>query len=1395
MTENIELQSFHTNNGVKDSDIEEYHEINLNDVAEHTIGDTHSLKSLNEYDFFSQNNTKAEKNGSTKKKKIKRKEKASNLMDIITSELASIAVPIEENVISRLECTAEQRSSYLEMTPRVRSIFDRRPVDYEQGRNGDKISLDLKPTFPRVLENISVELSAIPVEYVKPGIFNDLLTENYTQEQQEAKFIDIEIKDIKFKHHHHFSLEKLLSIKLNEYFHEYSKLKSSLTDIVREIKVNRETRDNLKQEFIKISPNKKDDIRFDQTIRKYTKTLLDLKEKYIKTLQLQRELIHKIWSLWSDIEMIREKTENTDTDDILIVTHRLLDEEEYEKEWNEVFNKEYHDMLDKMEYEYVNKYIEYKEVKYIQNLDDSAKRRISKPKLQIDEEVLKEEVEEIVNSIVMKDQINIDLKHDTNILSESSGTEKSKYINFEIYVDDVRVCESEHFISKNSKTPDIEFTDALSVQILPKNSTLGIILLENDKEVSALRIDLADIRKNNNNAEFVTQTFTYHLLIEPTATHVGSGHNIKEIASQNKVRLKSSNIFKGNLYSACDVKIKMGWNEKTNQNQAEAMKASMEIGRQIKRLIQGIDKPTTDTLADIISKVYNKDVRNEQEVLTSLRRLSKMDTATEDTFPIDANSPEFTRLKLLHLRNNGGMTDVENKRVPIHASQISTEHLNCLQKSNETDIDVQYFHDKYNDMDPIELQRFVGAKYLQKLNKNMLKNLNEHLLRKTHKDVVRDFQDLSLRNLFSKQSNLTLANISNSAKQQILVEALGREQEIRITVLRAFNLPDRNALIDEIDEDQIAGFKLRSLRPLVRVSYNGVSAQSVVAIGCHPSWSQTLKITAKPNPLSLIQINVFDEHKTTLPDGSDSESGRSVHYRYCNRWLGGLQIPLHTVLSLGTYRGTFRLTVPPMLFGYENKTQNKNDQSVIPAVTQLMKKDVSFVSLQITTSLSHLGGLHGYNQPIPSEDDYLINHLNAFVTQYINDFPTRSISLTFIDSSGRNKCVTQFLQPIPLPDPECFPKNPKSRSESALSKSSVSKSSSSKSSSKRRESGVSYQSGEERESLYSTISWKNGDNQLEKVMTAIARYVALIPVYDVAESYTVTLMGSELLKVVHGSPLDHTILLASYFLYIGVRCWVAIGLGLPRGRSSYVLTKYDMTARRPMLLNDPIRSRSLLSRSEGCIWYVHDAVSGDKSELRDVSCPLKNVEFVFDNENIWVNVQASLDCESTSFDFARSSDWQPVFDKSIFVMKQPVLSDPGLYSNAADTERLRMSLEMKIKEKVQKWRSHMKTIWNRYCSSLLKEMLPHWEYWSFNPSEQKPRPSQRLKQLMVTYKVFGFPLNTSYVNTKSVLTTVKSTGAHLSVDPNVEFGVAVEVYAYPNNVLSVWVFLANITRL
>ncbi|XP_026762876.2 coiled-coil and C2 domain-containing protein 2A isoform X2 [Galleria mellonella] len=1410
MSENIELYSFCINSTSNNSDIEEYHEISQKDKID--VVPEYLSKTLKHYDFFTQFDINAVNQNTENRKKSKKRDKTKNIMDIISLELASTAVPISNNIMTVVDNIAEQQSNCLINIPWTQKIFKRfipPYLDTEYGWGHKSSMAVLSPVFPRVLDN-AITNANIPVQYIEPTMFKNFISNNIHDSKLTPKFLDISIKNIKFKHHHKFSLEKLLSVKLVDTYNDYIAKQQLIDELMRDIKVNRETRDNLKQDLLRVSPNKKEDIRFDETVRKYTDKLLKAKAKYLETLKMRKQLIHNIIVLWSDIEMIRDKTGTITTPFILHIATKTLDGKKYEEEWDRVFNIEFTDLLCKMEYEYVSKYIEYKEMKKDQNVEYSRRKSLSKPKLEVDQEVLKEEAEEIVNTVLMREAIEVNLKTDDSILSNKKLEKNQLLYNycFTIFIDDVFVCESEQSVSQNLSS--IEINETFSVQIIPNNKTLTIVLSENSEDVAYIKKNLSDIKKSYVHSDFVIEYFVYKNIVEPNTKIVGSGFNIKDIAKQNKMRLKSSNNFEGKLYTNCETNLRIGWNEKLSNSNSEHINSSMDIGRQLKRLMHGIDKPNIDLLVDIISKIYGKDVEGDDKIMSMLRNICKSNLKGDEAFPFPKeSSPEYVRLKLLHLRNVGGFSNIENKLIPLHGSQISTEQLNCLQMSDDKDFDIEYIHSKNVDRDPIEMERFIGAKYVQKLNKNLLININEHLLKKTHKDVVRDFKNFGFRSFFSSETKFTaLTTISSSTKQQFLNESLCKEQELQVTVLRAFNLLDRkDTILNEDDEtdDKIAGYKVRPLRPFVRVSYHGTLAQTATAIGCHPTWNQTVIIKARPDPLSSIYINIYDEYKANIDKGYSEEQGTSqtVHYRYYNKWLGTLHVPLYAVLTMGVLRGTFKINSPPAIFGYESLSRTKEStQSLIPEVTQLMNKDTSYISLQITTNLSHLGGLQMYNQPIPSspDDDYLIKHLNNFVTEYLNDFPSRTLSLTFVDSSGRNKCVTQFLQPIPLPDYEFFPKNPKNRSGSAVSKSSgFSKSSSSRSSGGRKEDdrGSNQTINEERESIYGTRdgSWRSGDSQLTRLINASVRYVALIPTYEITEPHVVTLLGVELLKVLYGSPIDHSILLASYFLYLGIKCWVAIGVGLPRGRTSYVLTKYDTTSRRIVLSNDQLFKKGLLDRTDGYLWYVHDATSGERYELRDVSCPLKTVDYVFDNENIWVNVQTCQDCESVSFDFTKSSNWQPVFDKRIFVMKQPIVNDPALYSAPADVARLREALELKIRSKVQKWRPHMKTIWNRYCSGLLRELLPSWEYWTFNPAETKPGFSQRMKQLMVTYKIYGFPLNMAYANAKSVVSCVKSTGVHVDDDPNAEFGLAVDVYAYPNNVLSVWVFLASITRI
>lgn len=605
----------------------------------------------------------------------------------------------------------------------------------------------LSPIYPNLLENYTEDLLPdFPVEYIGPSSFCNLINEyqNTSDGNLPIKFLDIALKDIQFKHHHDFSLEDILCIKLIEVYSEYEKLDETLKNLAHDIKVNRGTKDNLRKDLLKVSPNKKDDIRFDATIRKYTGQLLLVKEKYKEALKVKKELIHKIVSIWSDIEMAREKFECTNTPYNLKIVQQTLNEKEYNKAWDDLYENEWTDMLAKIEYEYETKCIEYKESKQEESLDSSSRKKIIKPKINIDEDAIKEKVEKIVNSIIVKERIDFSLEKDERRATE---LKVPRHIyHFEIYVDNAFVCESEQHISID-KWHNVNFNEYFSIEILPNNQTLRILLLENEEILGELKANLSEFQRKGEDNNFSKLKFIYDKDIAPTRDLVGSGHSIKEIAATNKVRLKSSNTFIDNLTTTCEVNAKIKWSENFNQTQNESMKASLIIGNKLKRFLHGIDKPNVRILIDIIGKIYGKDVTQDETILNTLNQLCKLDFKINEEFEIDENSAEFVRLKLLHLRNSGGFTEVQNKIIPIHGSQISTEQLNCLQKTKEKDFDLDYLREKEADMDPIELQRFIGAKFMQKLNKKMLRNLNEHLMVKTRKDVLREFRDFNWRSV------------------------------------------------------------------------------------------------------------------------------------------------------------------------------------------------------------------------------------------------------------------------------------------------------------------------------------------------------------------------------------------------------------------------------------------------------------------------------------------------------------------------------------------------------------------------------------------------------------------------------------------------------------------------
>ena len=56
----------------------------------------------------------------------------------------------------------------------------------------------------------------------------------------------------------------------------------------------------------------------------------------------------------------------------------------------------------------------------------------------------------------------------------------------------------------------------------------------------------------------------------------------------------------------------------------------------------------------------------------------------------------------------------------------------------------------------------------------------------------------------------------------------------------------------------------------------------------------------------------------------------------------------------------------------------------------------------------------------------------------------------------------------------------------------------------------------------------------------------------------------------------------------------------------------------------------------------------------------------------------------------------------------------------------------------------------------------------------------------------GFPLHFRYSDIRHIVSTVESTGIHLCENEHVEYALAIYIHLYPNDVLSVWLYIASL---
>ncbi|VDI43750.1 coiled-coil and C2 domain-containing protein 2A [Mytilus galloprovincialis] len=301
------------------------------------------------------------------------------------------------------------------------------------------------------------------------------------------------------------------------------------------------------------------------------------------------------------------------------------------------------------------------------------------------------------------------------------------------------------------------------------------------------------------------------------------------------------------------------------------------------------------------------------------------------------------------------------------------------------------------------------------------------------------------------------------------------------------------------------------------------------------------------------------------------------------------------------------------------------------------------------------------------------------------------------------------------------------------------------------------------------------ENNLETAKL-LARYVSLIPHVSDAVVFPglcdIWSTCDQFLRMNVGDEEEHAVLLTNFFLGIGLKAWIIIGTGIPEGPTAYVLTEDGTNG-----------------------FLIWNANTGEHYKVHDNYCPLISIGCIINDENIFANVQQYEKPAQMNFEFSNTSYWTPFYGRRFPNQHLGSIQPESLYYFTAkkNVVELQEKLEQHLKNKIMEWRSRYITRWNRHCTQIMRKVLPILE----ENLGKSPGAShlQDLENQFSSYKVSGFPLNMPFTEISSITEEVFSTGVHAQESSDVEFALAVYMHPYPNNVLSVWVYVASLIRM
>lgn len=225
------------------------------------------------------------------------------------------------------------------------------------------------------------------------------------------------------------------------------------------------------------------------------------------------------------------------------------------------------------------------------------------------------------------------------------------------------------------------------------------------------------------------------------------------------------------------------------------------------------------------------------------------------------------------------------------------------------------------------------------------------------------------------------------------------------------------------------------------------------------------------------------------------------------RWLGQLQFPLEAIYQNQRIEGTFEMTTPVFLLGYnrQNFGTGENASSSLTSVGYPNMREVTYLSLFINLEPQPEPMLPLTTRGLECiELEETRTYIDMWYIDLRREFSWCTHSPYIILLSGKKACITRLLGALELP-------------------------------------------------LFDVPS--------ENQEYFIRRFVSLIPIYTTFNPCIgldgVWLSNEEIFNVICASPKDLGVLLTCYYLALNKTVWLILGSALPVGETCFVLLKED----------------------------------------------------------------------------------------------------------------------------------------------------------------------------------------------------------------------------------------------